>query len=71
MWTTDAAAAASTTAPMKRNVWILNPAARAVVNKWLTPERKMKMSVTTTVAASAWLARSAAKRIAPRNEKVL
>ena len=29
------------------------------------PERKMKMSVTTTVAASAWLARSAAKRIAP------
>ena len=29
------------------------------------PERKMKMSVTITVAASAWLARSAAKRIAP------
>ena len=67
---TGAATAASTTAPRKRNEWI-EWSARAVVNKWLTPERKMKMSVTTTVAASAWLARSAAKRIAPRNEKVL
>ena len=64
MLTTGAATAASTTAPRKRKLWI-EWSARAVVNKWLTPERKMKMSVTTTVAASAWLARSAAKRIAP------